>query len=326
MTKYRGRGSRYRGRGQYRRGNYSPYSSRKYGSYSASRPNLSSYSRSSQNYSSEPKYDSRSISQLRTQDNSESRYLPRSENQTYQGSEKNRRLLSREEFFEHYPTDFPKHWNDDFRKEVMDMMYRRYIDFEGPKPLKDPIEKETLKAEPEAEKKDSNEKVGNKGTDFETNPQDRLLDEIKEKGAESSEGKAAYEELMETQLKEINDLEDEYWKQKDKEPSPQEVEIQSNDGKEVMQESSSDVEIEELDQPEVENIMEQMEGEIFEPEGVESYLELDDIQEGNQFAESAPEIMDVDMEQLDGEISSELSGIEDEAGEEAEGFEADSSV
>ncbi|MEM3489891.1 MAG: hypothetical protein QXO75_09610 [Nitrososphaerota archaeon] len=122
MARYRIRGSRYRG-ARYRRYR-NPYRFSKYNPYRARSKYLSPYARRGQDYESE-------LSEERTHYSlpPEPRYAQKPEKQARAEVGEQNRLLSREEFFERYPPSFPEHWNEDFRKEVMDRMYDRYVDF-----------------------------------------------------------------------------------------------------------------------------------------------------------------------------------------------------
>ena len=247
LAKYRGKGLRYRRNKLYSRG-YNPY---RYNPY-RTRP----YRRTNE-YEVEP-------SEVEPRYSSGSRYNQNVEKQP----STEQKILSREEFFERYPPSFPYHWNEDFRKEVMDRMYNRYVENAFFNAFKEKLKAE--EKEKEAEEKQE-------GDDFKRDPQDRLLEVIEKKGIESPEGKAAYDELLKIQLKEINKLES----------NEKESELDHKNEHHV-EESQSETESPEqtnkpteLSQTEVEQIMDQLEGELFnEPE-----IEPNEIEKAEDLAE-----------------------------------------
>ena len=296
LARYRGKGMRYRPRSYRGRGSpyarrYSPYRSKLYN------PNRNSpYRRAQESEVSEQQY---SLPP-------ETRYEPRQEKRTGE-AEPEGRLLSRGEFFQRHPPNFPEHWNNDFRKDVMDRMYGRYVEFAIGKALGERIEAE----KEEAAKKEEPEKpeVGN-DKDFEQDPQDKLLEVIGEKGIDSPDGKATYEELLGIQLREINGLEDEYWKEKDEPEAGSSDSPQfSNRGTEPRSESGpqdgapeteresavqDQGQVKELSQAEANHIMDQLEGELFtEPE-----VELSEIEKADALAEQALQIDEAEIEDL----------------------------
>lgn len=279
MTRYRSREGRHRGGGSYRR-SYSPYL-RRDSPYQIRRGSFYPYYRSRRSYEIEPSEQNRTPL--------ETRYGPKPEKQSSEAEPK-KSLLSREEFFERYPPNFPKHWNQEFRKEVMDTMYDRYVDSATFKALS-----EKIKAEEEEKQEEKNDEG------FDQDPQDKLLEIIKEKGIGSPEGKAAYEDLMKIQLEEINRHEDEYRKEEAKLSAKENVSertesLSKNERIEKTGDQLMEAEPKELNQAEVEGVMEQLENELFEkPEN----LEPNEVEEkAEHLAEEALEIDAAEMEEL----------------------------
>lgn len=232
--------------------------------------------------------------------------------------EAEQKILGREEFFKRYPPSFPEHWSEEFKKEVMDRMYERYVDFMVWKALGERAK--DSQAEKREEKGDENkENLKEEAAEFKQDPQDKLLEIIKEKGVESPEGKAAYDELLRIQHTEINKLEDEYRKELEKIESET---VPEKDGPPV----EEPVVNEELSQEEAEEILNQLEGELFNEnleqteikveELAEQALEMDNT-EIESLVEQALEEIDIESVEIDstleGEVDAEYDD-EDEAG------------
>ncbi|MEM2271947.1 MAG: hypothetical protein QXP56_04685 [Archaeoglobaceae archaeon] len=293
LAKYRGkgyRGSRYRHYNPYRASRYSPYRLR-------SSRYRSPYLKRGYEVRPEQPYES----YKRNEDNK---------------PEVEQRVLSREEFFKRYPPSFPEHWSEEFRKEVMDRMYDRYVDFMGWKALSEGMK------EPQAEKKEekrpeNEEDVKEEAVEFKQDPQDRLLEIIREKGIESPEGRAAYEELLRIQHAEINRLEDEYGKEVEK--SENEANLLGKNEQPFEEPESN----EELSQEEAEEILNQLEDELFNDnidqteakaeELAEKALEMDDS-EIESLVEQALEETDIESVEIDSSLEGEEDAeYEDEA-------------
>lgn len=334
LVKYKGKGTGYRtGRGYRPRNPYIPraYSPNRASRYRARNP----YSRSPYRLRIGPRYGSHS--RIKSEPNArlysppEPRYEPRSENRASSEVGPRKGLLGREEFFEHHPPNFPEHWNEDFRKEVMDKAYDRYVESAIFKALAEKVEAE----ENQGMKKEESEKPEERGLeDFERDPQDKLLDVIQEKKADSPEGKAAYDELLNVQLREINKLEDEYSKERDKleaENSEKnqipELASESNlEGKpELELQGQNRSEVEELSQAEMEQAMDHLESDLFsEPE-----VELSEIEKAEAVEEDMSQMDQAEIEVLvsealeetmleSSEIESEIGSEVEDEGEEAE--------
>ncbi|MEM0328123.1 MAG: hypothetical protein QXN53_06085 [Thermoproteota archaeon] len=208
-------------------------------------------------------------------------------------------------------------------------MYDRYVDFMIGKGLA-----EKIKAEEKEEVKNEQEKLEPISEDSEPD-QETLLEIIKEKGIGSPEGKSAYDELLRTQLKEINRLEDEYRTEdrletnrlENSELESQETSEQAGElkpeGKSLEPEQASQGEVEELSQTEIEQAMSQLEGELFNG----PKIELNEIEKAETLAEQVEmdraEIEDLvqttieetklESSELGPEISSEVEEEADEA-------------
>lgn len=304
MARYRGKGIRYRPRGSY--SSYrSPYT-RRYSPYRAKMGRYPPrYRRSNPAYESEPS------EQVGTQyaPPPEPTYAPRTKRQPKsEVAEESRSLLSKDEFFERYPAKFPEHWDEHFRKEVMDRMYDRYVEFIIGKAL---IEKSEAEEKQEVKKEEQERSEAQSLEDFEQDPQDKLLEVIKKMGMDSPEGKAAYDELLDVQLKEINKLEDEYGNREDRleAQAPDSPHFENQDGAEQVNESNPDrkvfeagpelqeqnqAEVKELSQAEMEQVMDHLEGELFnEPD-----VEPSEIEKAEHLAEQALEMDKPEIEDL----------------------------
>jgi len=149
---------------------------------------------------------------------------------------------------------------------------------------------------------------------------------------DSPEGKAAYDELLNIQLKEINRLEDEYSKERDKleaenpdSSQPENPERTSVSNPEGNREAGPDSqgqnpsEVEELSQAEMEQAMDHFGGELFsEPE-----VEQSEIEKTEELAEDAMQMDEAEIiglidEALE-ETELESSELGPETGSEAEG-------
>ena len=275
LAKYRGKGIRYRGK------RYSPYSFRTYDQYRRSPYNISRYAkyRGYRGYRSRPE----GIEQ----------YAQPQETYSKQEKEPETKLLSKEEFFQRYPPSFPEHWSEEFRKEVMDRMYDRYVENAVFEAFKRRLESENEQKEQEAE-------------DFKQDPRDRLLEIIKEKGIESEEGKAAYEELLRIQHEEVNRAEEEYRKGKlGSQESFQSTETEASlvDERKTRDEAGSELQEQkqgtgEMSQAEVEEVMEQLESELFEPEEIEPELSGEAEETAEQLSEEAMQMGEEEVEAL----------------------------
>lgn len=264
LVKYRGRyGSKYKHHNPYKSLRYSPYRLRP-GRY------RSPYLR--RGYEVEPEQASYSP---------EPSYSKGNEGKLEIGQ----KVLSREEFFERYPPTFPEHWSEEFRREIMNRMYERYVDFMSWRALSEGLK------EPQAEKKEeekSKENLKEESIKFEQDPQDRLLEIIGEKGIDSQEGKAAYEELLRIQHTEINRLEDEY--KKEVENSNEETNLSERLNEQPVEEYVSNVE--ELSQEEAEEILSRLEGELFNES-----LEQTEVK-AEELADQALEMSNTEIEGL----------------------------
>lgn len=300
-------------RGGYRGFYHGPYNHRRYSPYRAKAGRYTPrYRMSSRVYEGEP------TEEIGPQYNSppESRYAQRMEKQLKdQEAGELRSSPSGQGFPGRYPPSFPEHWVEGFRKEVMSGIYEQHAESAMRKAL--------------AEKSEAEGKTGAGGEiprksedqdseDFRQDAQERLLEIIGNKGFESTEGKAAYEELMRIQHEELNRLEAEYWGEKDRRDTKAKVENSAD--KDTSKEESR-VEPE-LGSPEVERTLNQIEGELFaEPEA-----ERSEVDGAERLAEQALEMGESEIEDLvhtaieETKIeSSELGaepGYEIEAGEE----------
>ncbi len=305
MAKYRGRGTQYRGYSPYRRGSYSSYRTRGYDLYSpyrARRGSFSPYSRlRRQDYEWANKPDRTAA---------ETGYVPRPERQGSDGQPSGQ--VKKYEL-----SDIPRPelvatpvapgrllWTKEELFEHFPPRFPEHWD-------KDPeLKKAVMEQPPEVD-------------------QEKLIEIINEKGKDSAEGKAAYEQLLKIQLEEINKAEDEYRAQaelKADQNGPERMAAPTENERAERAETQPA----ELSQTEIEETMEQLEGELLEPErfeadeleeNAESVAEqaLQDTEELEGLVQEALEDTIAESSELGPELGSEL-GIEDEKEEEEEGY------